>query len=166
MAAAGSIVSVDPDWLPATLPFDGNWFAYVEVLYRCYLDHFVTNTTYWRGKRVGMRYEPATNGKAYTFWHITCGLDPVTGDINAPDLDRCARVAWVKPLIEAEATKVVTWEQVRGRDRKVAIALPDFSFVVFLAERRDWMYLLTAYCVMSQGRRDKYRREYEGSKKR
>ena len=153
------------DWLPETFPFTGDWAAYVEVIYRCYLDHFVRNTTYWRGKRVGVRYEPTTSGKAFTFWHLTCGLD-ATGDVNPPDMDRCARIGWVKALIEADAAKILTWEQKRGRDRNVAIALRDFSFVVFLAERRDHMYLLTAYFVQSQGRRDKYRREYDASKKR
>jgi hypothetical protein len=48
----------------------------------------------------------------------------------------------------------------------LAIALPDFSFIVFLAERRAYAVLLTAYYVSSRGRRDKYRREYEASKKR
>ena len=155
----------DDDWLPDPLPFDGDWFVYVEVIYRCYLDHFVNNTTYWRGKRVGVRYAPATAGKAFTFWHITCGLDE-NGDVNPPDMDRCARIGWAKALIEADPAKVRTWEQQRGRDRNVAIALPDFEFVVFLAERRDHMYLLTAYYVTSEGRRDKYRREYEASMKR
>ena len=118
-----------------------------------------------RGKRVAGRYKPATNDKAFTFWHITCGLDG-NGEINPPDLERCARIGWVKALIEADAAKVRTWEQRRGRDRNVAIALPDFTFVVFLAERRNYMHLLTAYYVTSRGRRDKYRREYEASKKR
>jgi hypothetical protein len=152
-------------WLPDTYTFDGDWFTYVEVLYRCYLDHFVTNASYWRGKRVGVRHEPATNGKAFTFWHITCGLD-ANGDVNPPDMERCARIGWVKALIEADATKVLTWEQRRGRDRNLAIALPDFSFIVFLAERRAYAVLLTAYYVSSRGRRDKYRREYEASTKR
>lgn len=164
-APARALTAEDDDWLPALLPFTGNWFAYVDAIYRCYLDHFVNNTSYWQGKRVGARYEPATAGKAYTFWHITCGLDG-NGDINPPDMERCARIGWVKAVIEADAAKVLTWEQRRGRDRNVAIALPDFSFVVFLAERRDHMYLLTAYYVTSQGRRMKYRQEYEASKKR
>lgn len=155
----------DDDWLPAIYAYDPDWFRYVDVLYRCYLDHFVRNTTYWRGKRVGVRYEPATSGKAYTFWHITCGLD-ASGDINPPDMERCARIGWVKAVIEADPAKVMTWEQRRGRDRNVAIGLPDFSFVVFLAERRDHMYLLTAYYVTSQRQRDRYRREYEASRKR
>lgn len=81
-------------------------------------------------------------------------------------MERCTRLPWVKPVIEADTARVMTWEQRRGKDRNVAIALPDFSFVVFLAERRDHMYLLTAYCVTKQWQRDKYRREYQGSKKR
>ncbi len=155
----------DDDWLPDPLPFTGNWFAYVEVIYRCYLDHFVRNTTSWRGKRVAVRYEPATADKAFTFWHLTCGLDG-NGEVNPPDMERCERIGWVRALIEADAAKVLTWEQRRGRDRNVAIALPDFSFVVFLGERRHYMHLLTAYYVTSQGRRDKYRRECNSSKKR
>jgi hypothetical protein len=155
----------EPAWPPELYPFTGDWTAYVEVIYRCYLDHFVRNTSYWRGKRVGVRYEPATADKAFTFWHVTCGLDG-NGDINPPDMERCARIGWVKTVIEADPAKVLTWEQQRGKDRNVAIALPDFSFVVFLAERRDYVVLLTAYFVTSRGRRDKYRREYELSRKR
>ena len=159
-------MSEDADWLPALLPFGGDWFAYVEMLYACYLDAFVTNTTYWRGKRVGVRRSPEINGKGFSFWHVTSGVDDATGEILDPDLDRCARVAWIKAVIEAEPEKVLTWEQVRPDQTSIGIALPDFSFVVFLAERRDWVYLRTAYCVVSRGRRDKYRREYEASKKR
>lgn len=166
MAAAGrAVTDEEPAWPPDLYPFTGDWATYVEVINRCYLDHFVRSTTFWRGKRIGVRYEPTTDGKAYTFWHITCGLD-ANGDVNPPDLDRCARIGWVKAVIEADSAKVLTWEQKRGRDTSVAIALPDFSFIVFLAERRDRMYLLTAYCVMSQRQRDRYRQEYERSKKR
>jgi len=155
----------EPAWPSELYPFTGDWTAYVEVIHRCYLDHFVRNTSNWRGKRIGVRYEPTTAGKAYTFWHITCGLDE-NGDVNPPDLERCARIGWVKAVIEADPAKVMTWEQKRGRDTNIAIALPDFSFIVFLAERRDWMYLLTAYCVGSQRQRDRYRREYDRSRKR
>jgi hypothetical protein len=155
----------DAAWPPELYRFAGDWTTYVEVLYGSYLDQFVRSTSHWRDKRIGVRYEPATAGKGYTFWHITCGLDG-NGDINEPDLERCARIGWVKAVIEADPAKVLTWEQKRGRDTNVAIALPDFSFIVFLAERRDRMYLLTAYCVMRQRQRDRYRREYERSKKR
>jgi hypothetical protein len=159
-------VSDEGGWLPDPLPFDGDWFRYVEVLHRIYLDDFVSNTAFWRRKRVGVRYEPTTSGKAYTFWHIICGVDQATGELKDPDMDRCARLAWVKPVIEADAAEVRTWVQERGKDRNLAIALPDFSFIVFLAERREYVVLLTAYCVTSPRQRGRYQLQYEASKKR
>jgi hypothetical protein len=156
----------DDDWLPTLLPFAGDWFTYVEVLYACYLNDFVDNLTYWRGKRVAVARDPEIKGKGFSFWHLTSGVDRVTGEVNEPDLDRCARLAWIRAVIEAAPERVLTWEQVRPDQVSIGIALPDFSFVIFLAERHDWVFLRTAYYVPSQGRREKYRREYESSKKR
>lgn len=41
------------------------------------------------------------------------------------------------------------------------IALGDFSYVVVLADRGDYVLLWTAYCVEMEHRRQKLRREYE-----
>jgi hypothetical protein len=58
------------------------------------------------------------------------------------------------------------WEQKRSGDTNVAVAIPDFSYIVFLGrrfpERRPpYLVPLTAYFVESERRREKYRREHE-----
>jgi hypothetical protein len=78
------------------------------------------------------------------------------------DLDRCARIGWLRPLIEAVDTdRVKWWMSVRGTFWRYVIALPDFSYVVILDDRDDHVYLWTAYCVKESHRRRKLAKECE-----
>jgi hypothetical protein len=49
----------------------------------------------------------------------------------------------------------------RANEERVIIAVNDFSFVVVLADRGDYVLLWTAYCVEYESRREVLRRECE-----
>lgn len=56
------------------------------------------------------------------------------------------------------------WRSERAGDKdRVVIALADFSYVVVLADRGEYVILWTAYCVEHEHRRGKLRKEYERS---
>jgi hypothetical protein len=67
-------------------------------------------------------------------------------------------------IIDALGTdRVVAWGNERRGDRRVVVALPDFSYAVILADRGDHIMLWTAYPVDAAYRRKQMRRECEAS---
>lgn len=48
----------------------------------------------------------------------------------------------------------------RGKEERIVIALEDFSYVVVLADRRDYILLWTAYCVEREHTRRKLKNEF------
>ena len=55
---------------------------------------------------------------------------------------------------------VLCWEQRRGRDTRIILALPDFSYVVILADRGEFVLPWTAYCVERPHQRAKLKKEF------
>lgn len=53
------------------------------------------------------------------------------------------------------------WSNRRGSDTRILLALDDFSYVVVLADRGDYVLPWTAYTVERKHRREKLRKEYE-----
>lgn len=156
-----------PEWCPALLLFEdygGDWPAYEEALYGAYVADFRERECRWRGVKVTVAWNPPYKNKDSTFWHVTSEGDS-NGD-RIPDLRRCERIRWIRALVEVDSSAVRTWVQSRKNGKTLVIALPDFSFLVFMRMHPDRLHLVTAYHVESDWRRDKYRREYEASEKR
>jgi hypothetical protein len=148
------------DWLPELLQFTGDWSAYVEQVYDAFRSDLLRSRATFRGRRVSVRADPRDQGKEAGFWHATStGKDEME---RTPDLRRCERVRWIRPIIEcADAEAIRRWETKRGSDRRVLLALPDFSYVVILADRKTYVLFITAFCVGRQHRRDKLKKEWE-----
>jgi hypothetical protein len=62
-------------------------------------------------------------------------------------------------MIEHSPSDVRVWRSQRRGDPRIVIALGDFSYVVVLAERREYVVLWTAYFVDQAHRREKLRKE-------
>ena len=99
-------------------------------------------------------------GKEATFWHIIS-----EGDVESerlPDLRRCERIRWPRPMIEAiKFSHIKWWRNKRKEEERIVIALEDFSYVVVLADRGEYVLLWTAYYVEQEHRRQKLRKEYK-----
>jgi hypothetical protein len=164
MAAEGvSAVSEIPAWLPALIglhDYGGDWPRYLEAIYAIFRRDLVEHRPSFEGQRVGIKRLPIDQGKEAGFWHLIS-----EGKIEAgrlPDLRRCERIGWPKPMIETSPSdKIKVWKNTRRGEPRVVIALPDFSYVVVLAVRTGYVLLWTAYCVEEDHRRKKLRREYE-----
>ena len=162
------------DWLPALLPCD--WNAYQETIesaYRVFLRDFGTETVrpQFRGKRMGLKRHPELDGKSATFWHFV-----TEGNIEAdrtPVRARIERIAWPRALlVEAvqKSSRVLVWANMRPHQKhrgstRWLIALPDFSYVVVIDERDDYVLPWTAYTVEYEHRRRKMKREYDAWRK-
>lgn len=156
------------DWLPPLITLDscnGDWARYVEEIYAQFKRDFVDARPIYNGIRLGLRKHPVVQGKETTFWHLIS--EGKTEEDRIPDLRRCERIGWVRPLIEQAGKRkdIKVWKQERNGKTNIAIALDDFSYIVFLGERTsdtgNYLIPLTAYHVESQKKRDKYRKEFE-----
>ena len=162
-----------PAWLPDLIECD--WNRYQETLERAYSifqRDFGSQRVRpaFRGKRMGLKRHPELDGKSATFWHfVTEGSIEVD---RTPVRERLERIAWPKAiLVEAGNTpsRVFVWANERRRSTHAKstrwiVALDDFSYVVVVDEREDYVLPWTAYPVAEDHRRRKLRKEHDGWK--
>ena len=85
-----------------------------------------------------------------------------------PVRERLERIAWPKAILVeagAEPTRVLVWTNERRRSSHAKslrwlIALANFSYVVVVDDRGDYVLPWTAYTVVEHHRRRKLEREY------
>lgn len=157
-------------WLPALLMLEdskGDWNLYLERLHQQFLQDFVETLPSWPGKRVGLKRHPEYDGKSATFWHmISEGKSEVD---RTPDMRRCERIAWPRPVMDefddtppsSTACKTLWWKEQRRSETRYLLALDDFSYVVVVADRGDFVLPWTAYTVEYGHRRNKLRKTWE-----
>lgn len=153
--------------LPPLVPFPGSdWPRYEAEIYALFHADFLVTPTLWRGQPVTIQRDPMLNGKEDGFWHVMTETGP-TGrpDDRMPNLDRCARIRWVKAVLAAPDTEVRVFGQMRDRHQHYGVALPDFSYIVFLRQWPRSVQLKTAYHVPSTGKQDDYRKQWEADKR-
>lgn len=155
------------DWLPPLLRLEdsaGSWESYIDVVYRVFQKDLVYGNLQFFDKPVRVKRLPVLRGKETAFWHLVSYGD--VEDERLPDLRRCERIGWVRAAIEhAGSERVKCWQNRRRGEDRYVIWLEDEDFVVILADRRKYVLVWTAYVLQGQHRRDKFRREYERSKK-
>lgn len=150
------------NWLPDLVLFSnyhGNWDLYLDAIYEFFKMDFINSQPCFPGKTFKLIPGLPTNGKEFTFWHII-----QTGkneEERIPDLRRCERIRWPRPIIEAiQSNTVLTWPNKRKNHSRLLISLIDFSYIVVLEDRRNYVRLLTAFPVDQTHTRKKYRKEY------
>ena len=155
------------DWLPELITlkeYDGEWKKYCEAIYAIFHRDFVASKPAYAAKRFALKKHPEYDGKAATFWHLIS--DGKIEEDRTPDMRRCERIAWPKPIIEAIGEdNVRVWRNKRGRSERIVIAVEDFSYVVILDDRENFVLLWTAYYLQYPNQRRKMEREYEAWKK-
>lgn len=152
-------------WLPALIllnDYGGNWDRYLEAIYEVFKKDFIDSRSKFGDRRVGIKRYPMDRGKEATFWHL---ISEGRVEIDRiPDLRRCERIGWPKPMIESEnSERIKIWKNTSRGETRIVIALEDFSYIVVLAERSDYMLLWTAYYVEWEHRRKKFEKEYRES---
>lgn len=131
-----------------------DWKSYEEKLYSIFAQDFLLNRPSFKEKNVFIRKHPRVFNKDQTFFHITSkdfkGDDP---NNRIPDLRRCERIHWIRPMIEIERYMqcnnhcLKIWiEEIRGRKR-IHILNEDDRFMVVLEERKNYFLLITAYYI-------------------
>jgi hypothetical protein len=144
--------------------FGGNWQAYEDALYAYFKADFIDSTPTYPGRRWAVKRFPEYKGREATFWHITSEGDEESE--RTPDLRRCERIRWPRPIIDAShGGELRWWVQIRrnksgAREKRIAIALPDFSYLTILADRKSYVLLWTTFCAEYAHQRRKHEKEY------
>jgi hypothetical protein len=60
-----------------------------------------------------------------------------------------------------EADRLLWWRWQHGNETRYVLALVDFSYIVVVADRGEFVLPWTAYCVDREHRRVKLRKEYD-----
>jgi hypothetical protein len=160
-------MDIHPDWLPPLVlltTYSGNWTRYLNVLYIFFKQDFVDSRPTFRGTSLGLKRCPVIDGKEATFWHLIS-----EGEVEAdrfPDLRRCERIRWPRPIIEQcdEKSVKVWWNERRGESR-ICLWVEEAEYLVVLAERKGYVLLWTAFPVTEPHRKRKLQQEYETSRK-
>ncbi len=149
------------DWLPPLVLFKdygGDWGGYLEAVYQYFEKDFVSNKPSFQGRRLGLKKHPLTDGKEATFWHfIQEGKDEAE---RTPDLRRCERICWPKPIIENDES-VKVWLNERRGETRVCLWHEKAEYLVILADRGKYILPWTAYPVMQSHRKRKLQKEYD-----
>jgi len=150
-----------PAWLPPLVFFSGNWERYLEVIYDYFKQDFIESKPRFKGRKLGLKKHPLEKGKEATFWHFIS--ERRQEDERLPDLRRCERIRWPKPIIE-HANKyapIKIWENKRGNETRILLWLEKQEYIVVLAERKGYLIPWTAYMVIEEHRKRKLQKEYE-----
>lgn len=156
-----------PGWLPPLVLFGdyaGDWTRYLEALYAHFCRDFVQSKPEFGGVPLALKRHPVIDGKEATFWHfISEGDDEAE---RLPDMRRCERIRWPRPVIEATgAPDVKVWREPRGGETRIHLWVESAEYLVVLAERKGYLLPWTAYPVEREHQKEKLRKRWERHKK-
>lgn len=151
--------------LPARLEyslFAYDWKEYKEGLYRIFQRDFIKGTVIFNGKNVDIIHEKYFEGKERSFWHI---ISEGGTDVNRiPDINRCASIPWIKPIIEDDGncSSYRLWTKYHDKTKKnrCYIWCKDINYMVILEDRVSHYKLITAYNVASYNIK-RYEKDYK-----
>jgi hypothetical protein len=147
-----------PSWLPPLFPADPWTYKTYDDLYRVFCNEIRNGALCYRGNAV-WHFPKMEDGKEDIFWHLTSIKDKISGD-RLPDLRRCERITWVRPLLKAcPHADIDDWDYEEGDGTiKTYVWLRGHDFLVLMkkfpnGERR----LITSYPINYEHKRKELR---------
>ncbi len=144
--------------------YDGNWYRFLNAIYDFYRQDFVDYKPIFRGQELAVKRHPMVDGKEATFWHIISeGKEEAD---RTPDIRRCERIRWPRPIVENASDPIVkVWKNRRRNETRICIWLEEQEYLVILSERKNYILFWTAYPTTRNHTKRKLRREYEAFKR-
>lgn len=152
-------------WLPdlLTLPDSGGDPAtHIDAAYLVFRRDLLDSPPFFRNRRIFVSRDPVWANKESGFWHLIS--EGMVEEERLPNLRRIERIGWIAPIIaNAQIASLPQWPQTRhGKSNRIAIALPDYSYLVVLEERSNNKYhLVSAYPIEHDNRRETHRKQAE-----
>lgn len=170
-------MSADCPWLPP-MAIVSPWTAHTyDTLYAIFRRDLVLSRPRYRGSEV-WHFPQMEDGKEKLFWHLTSREDKpkriprrmrkVVSSVTpppgrCPDLRRCERLTWIRPMIEnSQSERVLAWDYQEGSGKvHTYVWLEKSDFVVIMKRYPDGgRRLVTAYYVDTEYKREDFRRKY------
>lgn len=140
--------------------YSGDIVNYLEAVYAIFRKDFVDSKPVYRNKKLGLKKYPLISDKEYTFYHMTH-----KGNIESeriPDLRRCERIAYPRPLIEnSTSPSLKVWKNKRGTKVRILIFHEEESYLVILEDRGSYILPWTAYIIEYNNKKLRLLKEYE-----
>lgn len=150
-------------WLPDLIhlhSFEGNWDKYFEFIYKVFTKDFVEDPPFYEGRKLRLKKHPMYEEKEATFWHIIS--DGISEESRIPNLRRCERIPWPRPIIENSTDPVVKiWQNKRNGKVRICLLLDSYNYIVILDRRDDYDLFWTAYPIDQPHQKRKLIKEYE-----
>ena len=144
------------DWLPPLIDFadhGSDWATYLDAVYACFRADFIDTVPEFRGRKLRLKRHPLHEGREATFWHLVSQGE--TEETRVPEIRRCERIPWPKPVIINEAQPTIKlWQEPRGSELRVHMWLEAEDYLVVLARRKvgqpdEYVLPWTAFIVES-----------------
>ena len=168
-----------PEWLPEMASVNPWTEVTYDNLYGVFCRDIRDASLQYRGHNVWI-FPEMEDGKESIFWHLTSRKDRVkkiprrkrkfypagqetTEPERLPDLRRCERLPWVKPLIEHPTDpEVLAWDYEEGdRTIKTYIWIREYDFVVIMKKYPDGKRrLITSFYVDSRYKVADFEKKY------
>jgi hypothetical protein len=143
--------------------YKGNYTQFIDAVYEVFERDFIKHRPVFGGFKLGLKYHPAFQERAYTFYHMTH-----KGDIESertPDLRRCECMPWGRPTIEnVNKYSLKFWEQRRKGKHRICIWLEtedDVDYFFVLDVRKTFLLPWTAFVAEYKNETRKKEREYQ-----
>ena len=157
------------EWLPELLLLEdaqGNWGMYLDRMHARFVTDFIDSKPAWPGKRVGVKRHPEHDGKSATFWHLIS--DGAVEAERLPNMRRCERIGWPRPMMDefdaadpdTSATRILWWKETRDSEERYLLAPEDFSYVVVVVDRGEYVLPWTAFWIEYAHQRNKRERAF------
>lgn len=173
-----------PEWLPARLPYHGDWNSFLRALYALFSLDFKSGTLRFRNCPVwyDRRIDKAdSHGYEEGFWHLVSHDEFVWNPKlrrkekqRLPDIERARHLPWCRPTVENEdKPEALIWnfdeKAMKGNVVRTYIWLKHWNFVVVL-ERQEKaqgpiFMLITAFLVDFPAKRIDLESRYNRRKK-
>jgi hypothetical protein len=159
-------MSLHFDWLPPLVllaDYQGNWDKYLDAVYACFKQDFIDNHPAFQERRLQLKRHPVEQGKEATFWHLIS--EGMIEEDRTPDLRRCERIRWPRPVIEkGTEPPLKIWANKRRGENRICLWLEEDEYLVILSERSGYLLLWTAYLATFPHQKRKLQKEYEAFK--
>lgn len=171
-----------PDWLPEILKVIPWGAQTYEMLYRVFCKDIRDSNLKYDNRDVWFFRDQKEDGKEKLFWHLTTRKpkpEPIprrkkrfypAGQTHAtdeserlPDMRRCERLIWVKPLIEKPSDPdVLAWDYEEGNgDIMTYVWIKAHRFLVLMKKMRNGSRRLVTSFYVDEHRVKGFQRKYE-----
>jgi len=126
-----------PNWLPDPFSVSPWTESTYDELYKIFRRDFIESQPVYLGHTVWC-FPEIEDGKEKIFWHLTSQDDTENGE-RLPDLRRCERLPWAKPMLEnPKDPEMLAWDHSEGDGSvRTYVWLINYSFVVIMKKYPD-----------------------------